>query len=263
MKYLLNKLLVVFLLGTLFACSDDSESIQKSSPYEDETSEWNASLPVLDVSKAHRVLCIGNSITLHMENEKARWYSRHGMAASAPELDYVHQLQTMLRESNDSTEVLPKNIGEWELNPTLNLDSILSESMEGVDVVVVRLGENMISGQSQASYEAAYDSIFAYCKRHADFVMTTGQYWGNKDKEQGCWKAAQKNEIRMAKIDWIFDLGDEVAPKVGDMIQGYDLEMYPITTEFVCTHPNDKGMAMIAEEIYETMVGKKYSASKD
>lgn len=148
--------LFLFLITTfLFACSESDSSV---SPVlsQDEYVLWNSSLKNLDVSKARRVVCIGNSITLHKENENVGWKSRHGMAASRRENDYVHRLESMLRENNDSTVVYPANIGEWEITPNKNLDSLLADAVKDADVIVVRLGENMDNEKSVDYYEAAF-----------------------------------------------------------------------------------------------------------
>ena len=58
-------------------------------------------------SRPHKVLCIGNSITLHLPSNAVNWYSSQGMAASKPELDYCHVLEKLMRQHNRKTTVTP------------------------------------------------------------------------------------------------------------------------------------------------------------
>lgn len=47
----------------------------------------------------HKVLCIGNSVTLHMPLSEVNWYSKQGMAASKPEYDYCHVLERLIKKT--------------------------------------------------------------------------------------------------------------------------------------------------------------------
>ena len=46
---------------------------------------------------------------------------------------------------------------------------------------------------------------------------------------------------------------EEVKAHVGDTIYNINGNPYPIKTDFIITHPNDKGMKMIADEIYKNI----------
>lgn len=40
---------------------------------------------------------------------------------------------------------------------------------------------------------------------------------------------------------------------LGDTIYNIKGKPYPIKTDFIITHPNDKGMKMVADEIYKNI----------
>lgn len=254
MKLLTEFVFLAFFVTAFYACSwfqDEDDDPPESLDY-----SWVADLPALDLSKPHRILCLGNSITLHAENDDVGWYSRHGMAASSPDRDYVHQLQSLIRIHNENSEVIPVSMGFWERDYSKNLDSIISTYLDGVDVIIVRLGENMDDNYQTSDYEIIFDTLFRYSKQHASYVMATGLYWTHYKKELGCLKAAKKNGVKVAQIDWIFQIGEPVSPQIGDTIMDVNGLPYTVTSEFIVTHPNDRGMKMIAQEIYKILVGE-------
>ena len=63
---------------------------------------------------SYKVLCLGNSITRHEYSESVEWYSDWGMAASKPENDYCHVLESLLNEKHPGSTVTPLNIAAWE-----------------------------------------------------------------------------------------------------------------------------------------------------
>ena len=55
-------------------------------------------------------------------------------------------------------------------------------------------------------------------------------------------------------IDWIWNLyREECSPKEGDTLYDVNGKPYTIKGQFILTHPNDKGMELIAKSIYSIL----------
>ncbi len=61
-----------------------------------------------------RILVVGNSITRHGPSESIGWNGDWGMAASAPEKDYVHRLYTKLTEGGQDVYMRIRQASYWE-----------------------------------------------------------------------------------------------------------------------------------------------------
>ena len=91
-----------------------------------------------------------------------------------------------------------------------------------------------------------------YCQTVTAQIIITGCFWTNSKKEIIILKTALKQRVKYVPIDWIAKR-DDVYPHIGEMIEDTKGKQYPLTSEFVLTHPNDKGMYLIAEAIYKVI----------
>lgn len=205
----------------------------------------------VDENVPHHVLCIGNSITRHTPYDAVNWYSDQGMAASKPEKDYCHVLQSLMRQQNQETTVTPVNIADWERDFSTDLSIKLSAYCKGKDIIVIRLGEN-VPAENEGGFSAALSGLIEFCKQYTDKIIITGEYWPSQKKEQAVKDNADKYGLPYVNIDWIWnEHREECSPKEGDTIYDTDGNPYQIVGNFILTHPNDKGMEYIAKAIYE------------
>lgn len=215
--------------------------------YEIQTMDNQSSVDILP----HNVLCLGNSITHHTPNEKIGWYSDWGMAASTPEKDYCHQLEAMLKTKNNSSTVTPLNIAYWERNLNCNIDSILDGNLQGKDIVVIRLGENV---QDVGLFQSKINELITICKKQTDKIIITGCFWEDAKKEECIIRAAYLSNIRYVPLFWIATNHKEAAyPKRTDKIKDQNGSEYTLTHSGVLIHPSDSAMRMIAECIYNCL----------
>lgn len=202
-------------------------------------------------SLPHHVLCLGNSITRHTPYDAVNWYSDHGMAASRPENDYCHVLQSLMRQHNTETTVTPVNIADWERDFSIDIDHKLKAYCKGRDIIVIRLGEN-VPADKESGFSAALSKLIEYCQQYTKHIVLTGEYWPSPVKEKAVVENAEKFGLPYVRIDWIWEEHrEECSPKEGDTLYDKNGDPYQIVGDFILTHPNDKGMEYIAKAIYE------------
>ena len=192
---------------------------------------------------------MGNSITKHPYLPKVEWYADWGMAASKEELDYCHVLQKRLKEYCSYATVTPLNISEFEVNPMCNLDSLFGNACDDANVIVIRLGENV---QDISLFQSNIQRLVDKCKSYTQYVIITGNFWMQPQKERILINAAYDNHLPFVPISWIAELRDAF-PEKGDTIYNMEGKPYALTSEFILTHPNDEGMKNIADAIFNVI----------
>jgi len=175
--------------------------------------------------------------------DSVEWYSPWGMAASQKSKDYCHQLEQIMC-NGAKVEVTPMVFSDWEHDFTVDVNTKIGE--EKYDLIIIRIGENVADIEG---FELALEKLIAQCKKYANQVMITGCFWPNTKKEVAILLAAIKSKIPYVQLDHISKRTD-VYPKIGDILYDEEGKPYRINKEFIITHPNDLGMRMIADEIY-------------
>lgn len=201
----------------------------------------------------HHVLCLGNSITLHTfgrtrPGASPFWEGRWGMCASRPDSDYVHRLGRLFMRVNRQSTIMGVNIADWENNPKCNKSSLFGKYMEGKDFIIIRLGEN-VKNDDVFTHELPH--LISYCRKYTNNILITGMYWRNDKREQIIIKTAREYNIPYVPLYWIMtSYVDQVMFHVGDTIYNTKGRPYTIKTDFITTHPNDFGMKLIAEALW-------------
>ena len=196
----------------------------------------------LNLKRPLKVVCLGNSITHHGYLPDVEWYSDWGMAASKPENDYCHVLERELQTFNKRTRVHPQNIYPFERNPYCDIDSLIGKTCAEADIIILRICENV---SDIDAFEQNFPRLVEYCLGITPHVIVSGAFWPHEKKERILVSAAERHALEFVPLSWITYQSD-VYPKKGDILYDIDGKQYPITKEFIITHPNDKGMRAIA-----------------
>ena len=122
-----------------------------------------------------RILIVGNSITRHGPKEDIGWAGDWGMAASAPEKDYVHRLYAKLTGNGCDVYMRIRQASFWERNYR---DDILKEYYTQdrdfeADIVIFRLGENVQEEDTPYFKEAIEKFIRFICPKRGKTIFTT------------------------------------------------------------------------------------------
>lgn len=190
---------------------------------------------------AKRVLFLGNSITLHEKAPHIGWKVNWGMAASAEEKDYVHVVLNALREKYGEISYCITNVGEWEKK---YWERDILQKFNGArdfnaDTVIIRFGENIARNCFQEYPLLEYLREFvAYFTRNAKKVIVTDLFWEHGYICDTLKQVAEESGYEFAVIS---DLGYQAENKA--------LGLFEVSA--VAEHPNDLGMARIAERILE------------
>lgn len=218
--------------------------------------------------KADRVLFLGNSITLHGPHEPYGWLHNCGMAASAPEKDYVHLVAAALeartgchlRLSPVASAGAPDGPEGTEPANIVNIADIFErhylsysnlplqpQLAWAADIVVLQCGENVVreTFDPPAFKEALRALLNAVQAAGNPKIFVTSQILGpggalDEIKRQVC----AEDPTHRVFVD--------LSSFHEDPTNFASAESY--YTGVIVGHPGDKGMAQIAAALLEAMV---------
>lgn len=222
----------------------DSKNMQANTVSSEGQLSVNDYVTIFNRGGNRRVLFFGNSITRHAPKADIGWHGDWGMAASAPERDYVHLVVKALDEKYGKVDFCIAQGAVIE-SRYHNVDSLLEEYYTAArdfaaDIVIVRIGENIPTAEHlKSSSKGAVDKAVAFLAASASKVVMTDLFWDSP-----------KNEIF-----------SEIANERGySFVHLTDLENDERTMalglfehEGVAHHPGDFGMSLIAKRIIEKL----------
>lgn len=189
-----------------------------------------------EASAPLRVLVLGNSITRHGPKADIGWNGDWGMAASAPEKDYVHLLYTKLTEAGCDVYMRIRQSSCWELHfrEADCLSRFAEERDFGADVLVYRLGEN-VESKDIPYYKSAVKELLTYLNIKPGRTILTSRFWGREDMDEPLRQIArERGDIFVSTA-----CTDDSMMALGQFAH-----------QGVSVHPGDKGMEMIASNIF-------------
>ncbi|QMW02320.1 SGNH/GDSL hydrolase family protein [Spirosoma foliorum] len=194
-----------------------------------------------------RMLVIGNSIMSHGPAPDLGWYNFNGMAASAPEKDFVHLLTARLQTLNPTMTVqLQSGVGiELDFGkPTYAMDEF-DQPLQSFkpDLILIRLGENVVDGDvSSRNFEGQFRQLLDRLKQ----VSTTNGQLVQIVITTTVWdRPLADAAIRKVTAEKAYPLVD-LSSMVGK--SQYFASQY--ANPGVAAHPNDAGMQQISDLIW-------------
>lgn len=191
--------------------------------------------------KGKRILFVGNSITLHDRRPSIGWQLECGMAASAPENDYVHIIEKRVREKDADAAFCICQASGWERSYKTESPCAPYEAARNfdADIIIMRIIENCtLSEYVPEVFEAAYKEFAGYLNKSgkAKIIFTTG-FWKHPGDE-----IVQRvaNELSSPCV-YLGDLGQDDSMKAIGLFEHSG----------VAAHPGDKGMQYIADRIWK------------
>ena len=192
-----------------------------------------------------RVMFVGNSITLHGKAPQIGWNLECGMAASAPEKDYVHLLERAVLEVDPEAAFCVCQVAGWERSYKQGEETYpLYEAARAfdADIIVLRFIENCPAAEFEP--DVFYRSVGELVKYlnadgEAKIIVTTG-FWRHPGDAQLCAYAR--------------DNGYPLVP-LGDLGQLDEMKAIGLFEHSgVANHPGDEGMRNIAERIWAELL---------
>lgn len=186
-----------------------------------------------------RIMFVGNSITWHGPNESLGWHGNWGMAASAPEKDYVHLvMQDITKRFPDAVFCIVQAWG-WESHyKNCHHDEYFSDAKDfHPDIILSMAADNIPAAEFE--HEAFVESInklntyLSGGKPDVKIVRTSTFYGG---------------ELRNAAIqDYVKRVGAYYLD-ISDIRENPEnLAIGLFEHNGVAHHPGDKGMQVLAE----------------
>ena len=213
-------------------------------------------MPPVNYDESYDCLFIGNSITAHPACKY--WWSAYGMGATSPDMDYVHQVVANLSQMGIPVNYDVTSISEWESRSSIR-DQILAGMdrffTKPYDLIVIQIGDNV---SKSSSFETDLDKMVTFCQKCnpdakivlvGDFVT----WYGTKTSQAHDSikiKIAAEHGASFADISAIRGKSSYKI-SYGTKVYGDDGKTHYVRDAGVTEHPNDQGMAYIAEKIIE------------
>ena len=191
-----------------------------------------------------KLLCIGNSITLHFPAPAIGWHGSWGMAASAREKDYVHLLMQFIRRLDGDAAFCICQVSDWESRykeGSALLEAFAPARRFGADVIVARFVENCPKADfAPEAFRRELETLLQYLdgSGHASFVLTTG-FWRHPG-DAAIRRLAREKGWPLVELG---DLGEDERMKAIGLF----------THRGVANHPGDAGMEAMARRIFPAL----------
>ena len=190
----------------------------------------------------------GNSITCHGPLEGTAWQQTAGMAASAPEKDWVHLIIKMLQERtqrkfptevSNAADIFERNFRAF--SPEKFADAFQAIS---ADIILFQLGDNahFFESDDKEVFVRSYTNFINAFRREDRLLLMTSPFYPYRRQEEATREVALNTGIFYANIAHL-QLLDQ---------RNLAIDQYQYH-EFIEQHPSDRGMQGIAESVFAVL----------
>ncbi|GAB3751253.1 SGNH/GDSL hydrolase family protein [Spirosoma pomorum] len=191
-----------------------------------------------------RMLVIGNSITSHGPAPDLGWLNFNGMAASAPEKDFVHLLDTQLKALYPQATFQIQSGGGFEREfgkSTYSVDEFNAPLQQfKPDLIILRIGENVDEANAiSRNYEGELRQLLTKLANYGQpvKVIATTSVWSRALADSIMRKVVNEKGFPLVELNSMIGQGQYFASQYAN--------------PGVAAHPNDAGMQRIADLILE------------
>ena len=205
----------------------------------------NQSTPLNIGCRGSRIMFVGNSMTLHGIAPAIGWFNECGMAASAPENDYVHILKEKVLAVDPDASFFICQAADWERgykNGASTYQKYEAARNFDADVIIFRCIENCPKGDFEADvFLRELDAFLKFLNADGEgkVIITTG-FWRHPGDEQ---LRAYAKDNSLPKVE-LGDLGERDDMKAIGLFEHVG----------VANHPGDLGMKTMADRIAKELL---------
>lgn len=190
-----------------------------------------------------RVMFMGNSMTLHGIKPDIGWHGEWGMAASAPEKDYVHCLMGAIEGATSDPVFCICQVSVWERSYKDGREFFprYENAMRfRPDILVMRYIENCPKADFDSAIFKAESKLLIdkLCKEGTQVILTTG-FWRHPGDEA----IRQLGKEMNVPVVELGDLGEQDEMKAIGLFEHRG----------VANHPGDKGMQAMSDRIFAVL----------
>ena len=204
----------------------------------------------LNNMKANRILFFGNSITICAPAPSIGWNNDWGMAASAAQSDYVHVLTKDVAQAAGGTPAIMATYNarfEWNYNSGYDWSSLQPQLDFKPDIVIVAIGENVAplsTPQADDDFASAFTKLLNRFKSNGNPAIFVRSSFIADPTHGVMQQVANATGAVYVDQTWIGN----------DRRNHAYSEPYYANRNAFNGHPGDRGMAVIAGSLYDSMV---------
>ena len=197
-----------------------------------------------------RILFIGNSITIHPDAPHIGWHGVWGMAASAPEKDFVHVLLRKFADKAGGVEPesrVESGVAFERGYATFDIAGEFRPLAEfKADLVILAIGENvkaLETEEEEGMFRATTERLLRVVTHgYEPKIVVRSCFWADEAKDKALRDVC-------GKLGGIYvDIGE-----LGKDEANYARSEREYAHAGVAAHPGDTGMAAIADAIWNAL----------